>query len=509
MRIGGIASGFDTDQIVKDLMRAERLPLNRMFQQKVRAEWKRDEYRSINTKMLRLRNSAFDLQLQSSYIGRKANSSNENSLTAVATGSSQPGRYQIEVTSLATPATLISAKQDGKGAGERFDNWLTGLSLEEGETVGIQLRSQVPETGADEWVSVEVKAGDTIESFAKQINSNESLGINAYYDSHEDRVVFTTRNTGVSAQIEFDTSEAEGGGISDTTQFLNSVLYSESGDWFKNEQSTNAQLSINGLDTERESNNFELNGTRVQMKAPGSVVLDIVRDVDQAFDNIMAFVELYNETIEGINGKLREPFNRDFPPLTDEEKQGMSEREIELWEEKSKSGVLRGDQMLTSMLTDMRTSLTSNVDGLSGLSSLVQIGIKTGAWHENGKLHVDESKLRSALENNTEEVMALFTNNPERDGGQPGIARRLHTTVNSAIARLADTAGRESSLYDQSALGRQIRGFEERMGGIEERLQRVEDRYWSQFTAMERALGSMHSQSDWLYQQLDALAGGR
>jgi flagellar hook-associated protein 2 len=63
MRISGLNSGMDIDQIVSDLVKAQRIPMDRVFQQKVKAEWKRDAYRDVNTKLSRFRNLAFDLTL--------------------------------------------------------------------------------------------------------------------------------------------------------------------------------------------------------------------------------------------------------------------------------------------------------------------------------------------------------------------------------------------------------------------------------------------------------------
>ncbi len=500
MRIGGLASGFDTDQMVRDLMRIQSLPLDRLYQQKVRVEAKREQYRGINTKLLRLRNAAFDLQLQSSFIARQATSSHEGVITAEATGSSNEGSYTISVEKLATPATYISAKTpEGVGAQERFATWLTDLDLTEGETVQIQLSSMA---GMDpEFISIELSEIDTIQTFVRKINGQKELGINAFYDENQDRIVFNTSQTGEHAQIRFDLDDIQ------TNSFLNQVLVDSAGEWLTSDQGTNAELVINGLSTQRESNIFDLSGTRITLhsQSQSPIQITIERDTDKAFDNIISFVDLYNEIIDEINGKMREPFYREYPPLTDEQKDSMSDREIELWEERSISGLLRGDRMLSSILADIRLSLTSSVQGLDGLASLTQIGINTGAWHENGKLHVNESQLRAALVEDSDQVMRLFTNNSDREEGESGIARRLHTIVNSSITRLANTAGREANSYDQSALSDQIRRMESQMVRIEDRLHRVEERYWAQFTAMERALSDMYAQSDWLYQQLAGL----
>ena len=86
MRIGGLASGFDTEQIVNQLMEVERLPLDRIYQQKVRTEWQRDQYRALMTKITSFRDLVFNMQLQSTYLVRQVSSSDESAVKAQVVG---------------------------------------------------------------------------------------------------------------------------------------------------------------------------------------------------------------------------------------------------------------------------------------------------------------------------------------------------------------------------------------------------------------------------------------
>ena len=86
-------------------------------------------------------------------------------------------------------------------------------------------------------------------------------------------------------------------------------------------------------------------------------------DTDKIFDSVVKFVDEYNKLIEDLNKQIREPKYRDFQPLSAEQKKDMKEKEIEQWEEKAKSGTLRNDSTISSMLTQMRTALMGSVDG--------------------------------------------------------------------------------------------------------------------------------------------------
>jgi len=482
MRIGGIASGFDTEQIVNQLMEVERIPLDRIYQQKVRTEWQRDEYRAFNTKIARFQELVFNMQLQSTYLARRVTSSDDSVVSARISGDAQYGVYEIEVTKLATAASKVSRA----GAGKAFNDYFA----ENSGTI------QIWSNADNEYIDIEIKQGDTIDTFITAINQNKDLGITAFYDEATDSFVLQTKNTGKNAVID----------IKFTAVKLADLLFADPDP--ERVTGENAVFKINGLETNRESNSFTIAGLAVDLKAAGGakVKLEVAQDTDAIFDSIKNLVDKYNELINEIHSKINEPFHRDFPPLTEAQKKEMSDKEIELWEEKAKSGLLRSDRILTDIVYNMRRALGSVVGDLDGLNSLHQIGISTGSWFENGKLHINETKLRDAIANKPEEVMALFTNRSETEESL-GIARRLYQVLDAGLDRLAETAGKTTSLYDTSTLSEKIRRYEDQMAAMEERLIRIENRYWAQFTAMERALSEMYAQSDWLYQQMMMMGG--
>ena len=107
----------------------------------------------------------------------------------------------------------------------------------------------------------------------------------------------------------------------------------------------NAVFTFNGLETTRSSNTFTINGFEINLKQPTTapVTFSSAPDTDKVVESVVKFVDDYNKLIEDLNSKIREPKYRDFQPLSDEQKKDMKEKEIELWEEKAKSGTLRND----------------------------------------------------------------------------------------------------------------------------------------------------------------------
>ena len=486
MRIGGLASGFDTEQIVNQLMEVERLPLDRIYQQKVQTEWQRDQYRALMTKITSFRDLVFNMQLQSTYLVRQVSSSDESAVKAQVVGNAPYGSYEIKVSKLATAATKISAG----GVSERLADFSGGT---------VYLRAHAE---AEEYVAVDIEPGEDIDSIVQKINQNKELGITVFYDEATDSLAFRSNATGANARVDFRADDPE------TQSFVNDVLLG-GGTWVEDVMGGNAEFEINGLATYRESNSFTFSGLAISLQSESdkTVRLEVVQDTDQIVDSIKTMVEKYNELIAEIQGKLTEPYYRDYPPLTEAQKKDMDEQEIELWEEKAKSGLLRSDRMLTNLVSDLRQAMGSVVNGVDGMNSLRKIGITTGAWFEYGKLHLDETKLRNAVESNPDQVMALFTNNGDTEQTR-GIARRLDSIMTTGLDRLDKTAGKSTTLYDKSKLSEKIRSYERQIEAMEERLTQLENRYWMQFVAMERALQQMYAQSDWLHQQLAAMSNG-
>ncbi|MGI6550482.1 MAG: flagellar hook-associated protein 2 [Syntrophomonadales bacterium] len=499
LRLSGLASGMDIDQMVSELMRAHRMQVDKSYQQKQVLEWRREDYRTINTKLLTLRNSAFDMRLQGTYMSKSASSSNNDVLTATAGNTALAGDYTVKVHSLATGVTKSSTEalaasytegENGrviKTMGEQFG--LTGdITFTLQGNVNGEVKEKTFTFNADT---------HNIYQVASEINS-AGLGIKASYDSNLERFFLMTSGTGEQAEIHVKADEQN---------FLTDHLklnVNVGADEANAHRGTDAVIDFNdATGLKFSSNQFTVNGITLNLKeASGQTVkVSVNQDVDAVMAKIKAFVETYNSTIDSIAGKLKEERYRDYLPLTDEQKKEMSDSQIEKWEEKARSGMLKADQLLSNAYNQIRSVTMSRVDGLTGdYTSLSSIGITTKNWYENGKLEIDETKLREALTNDPEGVMNLFTVSNE-DSKKSGVAVKLYDAVNNAMSEITAKAGSAGALYDDSVLGEDIRRVDKSISAAEQRLANLEERYYRQFTAMEQAINQMNAQSMWLTQQ--------
>ena len=339
MRIGGLASGMNVDEIIEKLMSAERIPLDKMHQERTKLTWKRDAFRDINLSLKELDDMILDMKMSTTYQSKSVSSSKSDAVSASATTSASNGTYKIAVTQLATSAMNIST--------QKIDIALEDEIVDE-QYVGKEFFFKTFDPEKEKLVehSFTINQGDTLKDVLKRISDDDNH-VRMFYDEQSQRVVMETTRTGkyneTGKEIVFDEN---------TNAFFTNFLQLDMGE---EKDGTNAKFTYNDhLELESKTNNYTLNGVTFDFKQTTPVdepaILTVSHDVDQAFDKIKAFVEKYNELVEQLNGTQREERHRNFPPLTDAQKEDMSEKQIELWEEKAKSGLLRGESIITDSL---------------------------------------------------------------------------------------------------------------------------------------------------------------
>ncbi|RTE07941.1 flagellar filament capping protein FliD [Paenibacillus whitsoniae] len=278
-----------------------------------------------------------------------------------------------------------------------------------------------------------------------------------------------------------------------------------------------AEIIYNGVTANYDTNNFSISGMNITIKKTSSSAVNITntRDVDTVFNSIKSFVDKYNELIDTINTKTTEKRNRDFSPLTDEQREAMKDDQITQWETKAKSGTLYGDSILRAGITNFRTSFSNTIEGLptGNMKSLSQIGISTanvsgasisGSYLDNGKIYIDEDKLKKAIAENPDQVMALFTaNDGLKDSNKgDGLARRLSDQADALFKNISAKAGVTGSVDTTYIIGKSLKDLNTRIDDFTTKLDDLETRYYNQFTAMEKYMNQMQAQSAQLTQQM-------
>ena len=534
MRIAGLATGLDTDQIIRDLMRVERMPLDKLYQEREWVNWQRDALRDINLALTEFRDRYSRLRLQGTFNAYSIHSANSAVVTGSATASAVPGAYDLQVHQLAKVARFDSIKPIEKD-GEKVTSSTKILAADEQAT---EFKIKVPAhlDSEDEYITIKVTHEDTYGSLARKINNAQdeagrSLGLRASFDEATASFYISTREMGADQEIVIEDVDGDFVqkhilGVDATYDWTNSAHIRReevsAGTYRYAVSGQNASITFDGKTVDDlTTNQVTVHGIQLNLLSTTaedeSVTIRVESDPDEVFELVKEFVESYNELIEDIDKQLNEPRYRDYPPLTEEQRRELTEREAELWDERAKSGLLRHDNELRSLLTNLRRALSDPVEGigLGELRSLSEIGIQTGDYSFGGRLFIDEEQLRQAIAEKPDEVMNLFTRRapddiPDGDqAAHTGLGHRVYEQLNAAVNRLRDRAGRPGmTSADQSTLGKNLSRIDEQIDRYELRLQQVEERYWRQFTALEKAMNEMNQQSLWLQQTLFANMGG-
>lgn len=476
MRIGGLATGMDIDELVEKLMSAERIPLEKMEQDKTQLTWKRDAFRDVNKSLLELDNMMLSMRKGSTYNSKSVHSSNEAAITGSASSSTSNGAYTFNVDKLASSAVNTSQELDlDKGPNEAM-----------GKEESFSFKTY-DENGKGHTYEYTIKEGNSLNDVLKDINEDDN-NVRAFYDENLNKVIMETTRDGIynenGPEIEFSDDPF----ISD---FLNMKEEVEAQD---------ATFQYNGIEMHSKSNSYNINGMQVNFQDTGTATLTVNNDTEATVESIMAFVDQYNEVVETLNETQREEKHRDYPPLTDEQREEMSEREIELWEEKAQSGILRGETSISSGMFDMRRSWYSGVETGGEFTSLTQLGITTSKKYlDGGKLEVDVAKLTKAVQENPDDVQKLFTNSADDDSR--GLVNRLEDSVEATMKDIKTRAGGQNSTLETYTIGKEMKDINNRISDFEDRLERAETRYWGQFTQMEKAIQRMNMQSEQLMSQ--------
>lgn len=504
-RISGLASGMDIDQIVSDLMKVERTPLDKLLQSKQTLEWERDNYRETNTLLKDFDNFLFEgVGRNSTFSSKSIDNSNSNIVSALSlNGGSSTSVTIKDISQLATASKWTSASVQVNSASA--DTTLNFKVTKPGETTPITVDD------------ILIKAGDTVEQIVSKINDSPKLGVNAFYDSYTKSIVIKMENNGSGGQIVV--------GDASTATLMNQLGFngSASGSGLTGETAgQDAIFSIDGLVTSRSSNTFNVNGvqyTLLKENTGESSTISTKTNVDAIYDSIVKFVDKYNDVIGKLQQKTTETRYRDYKPLNDEQKESMSDRQVELWEEKAKSGLLKGDSIISNGINQMRETIYNFVDtGNPNMGRLIDIGISTSNnYREGGKLTIDPQKLKKAISNNPTTVSKLFSQDNGYQTEQVGIAKQLRAVIDGnnlssgqpgtlpikgIIDRIEKKSGNIYLSNTSYSIGKDINNISKRISDFQDRLSQTESRYYRQFSAMEKAIQRSNEQAALLMGQL-------
>ena len=268
-------------------------------------------------------------------------------------------------------------------------------------------------------------------------------------------------------------------------------------------QGQDAIVELNGATFTSASNNFQINGLTITANqltgADEEISITTDTDTQGIYDMIKGFFTEYNTLIKEMDSLYNADSAKGYEPLTDDEKEAMTDKEIEKWEEKIKKALLRRDDTLQSVSDSIKNAFQKSYEINGKKYSLSSFGIKTGGYFTSGNneksiFHIDGDSKDSTSSGNTDKLMAAIASDPDTvceffnklaDGVYTELSNKMKgTTLSSAY-----------TVYNDKSMKNEYNEYTKTIKSWEEKIESYEEKYRKQFTAMEKALATLNSNS--------------
>lgn len=512
IRISGINSGLDTDSIVQELVSAYSKKTEKYQKEQTKLGWKQDIWKDLNKKVNAFYKKVGNLKYSGAYNTKKVTVSDTTKASVTATSGAVNGTQKLHVLSTAQSGYLTSgqvrtqltnsiAKSDTTLGTLGFtDN--TSIRLQTTDKDGKKIDKQITLNGSS-------KISDVV-------NQLRDAGVNASYDENNGRFYISSAQTGKEGDFTLShNGSAESQKLLGVLGLDTTGTYGEKATKLNGEDAT---IVLNGVEYTSSSNNFSINGLNIAVNgvtdniardANGkfdlsklddskAVSLNVSTDVQGLYDKIKDFVTEYNNLINEITKLYNADSAKGYEPLTDDEKNEMSDREIEQWETKVKDSLLRRDDNLNTVMRSLTTVMSKSytVNGKSyALSSfgIKTLGVLNAAANEQNAYHIDGDADDENTSGNTDRLMAMLTSDPD---AVVDFMKQLTTDLYETLDEQMKSSSLRSkfSIYNDKEMDTQYKNYDKTIKEWEKKVQEKEDYYYKKFAAMETALGQLNSQ---------------
>lgn len=416
----------------------------------------------------------------------------------------------------------------------------------------------------------ELLEGFTFYDLTSKVNSM-GLNVRFNYDSVQDRFSIYNKKSGEENKINIqigtdalnnDNNNPKEYAAANAAKFFDQLGFKQSsngeivGDALSfaqgsnvTQKGVNAYAKVDGIEYKLDSNNVSVDGVTYNLQNvtanTGKVAVTVTQDIDSIVKNVQSFVDDYNALLTKLYKLYDEKPNTDYKPLTETQKSGMKEEQIEKWEEKAKAGMLYHDKTLGQIITDLRSAVSENVSGVNGkYTNIFSIGVSTTGL--KGQLTLDKDKLKAALAEDPDAVYNVFA---KLDGGEKqykwektdsngnrlgeyiwttnsvedsskykpaldekkeqitqiierasynGIAQRLGDIFMKSMKSVKAVSGSTADITEDSELNNLMRELQTKMSNFKRMMQAFESRLYKKYDAMESSLALLGSQLNYV-----------
>ncbi|MBQ6786325.1 MAG: flagellar filament capping protein FliD [Lachnospiraceae bacterium] len=530
LRMTGMYSGMDTQSIVTQLVEARSKKVDTLKNEQTKLEWKQNVWQDLNSKIYSLYSGTLSkLRLTSAYSKKSTVSSDTTKATIVASDSAVNGTQTLKINHLAKSGYLTGAElakkkktetdEDGNETVKEVD-WTGDDKLSEMNSalVGKTINITVGQGEDAKLTGIEITNDMTISGF---VNKLKEAGVNASFDEENQRFFISSTKTGKANEFELSA-----GKVGENTSVL-SVLgldatVKDSG--CTRIKAQDAEIELNGATFTSDSNTFSVNGLTINAlgETDGEISVVTSTDYEGVYDTIKDFISEYNELIVEMDKLYNADSARDYDVLSDEEKESMTDDEIEKWEDKIKGSLLRKDGNLSSVMNALKSTMMEGfyLNNLTDKEKesmseaeiekwyadngkkryLSDFGIKTKNYfdceeNEHYAYHIDGDEDDEYSSTNQDKLKAAIAADPE------GTAEFFASLCKKLYSKLDETMGETTTyssiykVYNDKQLKKDYDNYTKKIKEAEQELSDYEDKWYDKFAAMEVALSKLQSNS--------------
>ena len=495
IRITGMNSGLDTESIITALTQRQKDKVDTYTGDQKKLTWKQDKWKELNKKAVSFYNGMLSsMRFSTAYNKKTTTASNANAASVITGDNAMLTDQTLNITSLAKAAYLTGKEVTYKDADNKDVKATKATTMDQLGIGNTTLSFKIgPDGSRTDTLSVDIKSTDTIDDVLnklKSATSDNGVNLNFNYDEGNNRFFVSAQKTGEDFNFEVVSNDAATKLGFDSTNYI---------------KGSSAKIELNGVEYTSNSNTFEVNGLTITAKEVASnITLSTTRDTSGVYDNIKNMLKEYNEMMK----EFATAFNADkatkYKMLTQDQKDEMSDKEVEEWENKIKAGLLSGDETLSSIRAGLRGILNQGYDvtmkdGSTKTLYLADLGIGTGSYfdteeNERDLLHIDGDKDDSATSSNTDKLAAFISSDPDA-------LQSFFTQFSKAVySKMSDLMQRTEyssayTLYEDKLMASQYSSYTTKISDAQKALEAAQDKYYKRFSTMETALAKINSSS--------------
>ena len=265
-----------------------------------------------------------------------------------------------------------------------------------------------------------------------------------------------------------------------------------------------ATIVLNGATYTSTSNTFTVNGLTINaLSATGDrpedeITITVANNVQGLYDKIKGFLKEYNSLINEMTSLFNADMAKGMDPLTNEEKDALSDTEVKEWEDKIKKSLLRRDDSLDSVMNLMKSAMSQSFTINGKKYSLSSFGIKTlgvlnSKDNEESAYHIDGDSEDAAVSGNQDLLMSALSSDPDT---VIEFMKKLTTSLSDNLYSKIKSNSLSSfnMVYNDKQMAKEYSDYTTTIKKWEDKLAEMEDSYYKKFAEMEKALASLQGQ---------------